>query len=80
MPAWGADQTDLLQPRLEKAGLMTDVMEGHIRGYLETDAVLPEQRGEDLEHLVAVLSPAKRRMPPTWSGKMTPFLTVESPQ
>jgi DNA-binding FrmR family transcriptional regulator len=36
-------------------GLMTEVMEGHIREHLGTDAVSPKQRGEDLEQLVAVL-------------------------
>jgi DNA-binding FrmR family transcriptional regulator len=36
-------------------GLMTEVLEGHIREHLGTDAVSPEQRNEDLEQIVAAL-------------------------
>jgi DNA-binding FrmR family transcriptional regulator len=36
-------------------GLITEVLEGHIREHLGTDAVSPEQRNEDLEQIVAAL-------------------------
>ena len=36
-------------------GLMVEVLEGHIREHLGTEAVSPEQRGEDLEQVVSVL-------------------------
>lgn len=36
-------------------GLMAEILEGHIREHLGTDAVSPQQRGEDLEQVVAVL-------------------------
>lgn len=36
-------------------GLMTQVLEGHIREHLGPDATPPKQRNKDLEQLVAVL-------------------------
>jgi DNA-binding FrmR family transcriptional regulator len=36
-------------------GLMTEVLEGHIREHLGPDAVSPEQRNEDMEEVIAVL-------------------------
>lgn len=36
-------------------GLMAEILEEHIREHLGTDAVSPQQRGEDLEQVVAVL-------------------------
>ena len=36
-------------------GLMTEVLEGHIREHLGADAVSPEQRNEDMEEVIAVL-------------------------
>jgi DNA-binding FrmR family transcriptional regulator len=36
-------------------GLMAEVLEGHIREHLGADAVSPQQRGEDLKQVVAVL-------------------------
>ena len=36
-------------------GLMTQVLEGHIREHLGPDALSPKQRNKDLEQLVAVL-------------------------
>lgn len=37
------------------SGLMTEVLEGHLREHLGTDAISPQQRGEDLEQVIAVL-------------------------
>jgi DNA-binding FrmR family transcriptional regulator len=36
-------------------GLMTEVLESHIREHLGADAVSPEQRSQDLEQVVAAL-------------------------
>ncbi|MDV7212825.1 metal/formaldehyde-sensitive transcriptional repressor [Azotobacter beijerinckii] len=36
-------------------GLMAEVLEGHIREHLGADDISPQQRGEDLEQVVAVL-------------------------
>lgn len=36
-------------------GLMVEVLEGHLREHLGPEAVLPEQRSEDLEQVVGVL-------------------------
>lgn len=36
-------------------GLMAEILEEHIREHLGTDAVSSQQRGEDLEQVVAVL-------------------------
>ncbi len=36
-------------------GLMTEVLEGHIREHLGPDAVSPQQRNEDLEQVITVL-------------------------
>lgn len=36
-------------------GLMTEVMEGHIREHLGENATSPEQRKKDLEQVVSVL-------------------------
>lgn len=36
-------------------GLMAEVLEGHLREHLGTDAVSPEQRGKDLEEVIKVL-------------------------
>ena len=36
-------------------GLMAEVLEGHIREHLGSDAISPDQRNEDLEQVVAVL-------------------------
>jgi DNA-binding FrmR family transcriptional regulator len=36
-------------------GLMLEVLEGHLRDHLGTDAIPPEQRREDLEQVVSVL-------------------------
>lgn len=36
-------------------GLMTEVLEGHIREHLGPDVVSPEQRNEDMEEVIAVL-------------------------
>lgn len=36
-------------------GLMTEVLEGHIREHLGSDDVTSQQRGEDLEQVIGVL-------------------------
>ncbi|MBI3771795.1 MAG: metal/formaldehyde-sensitive transcriptional repressor [Gammaproteobacteria bacterium] len=36
-------------------GLMTEVLEGHLREHLGAEGVTPQQRNEDLEQVVAVL-------------------------
>ena len=36
-------------------GLMSEVLEGHIREHLGADDVLPQQRSADLEQVVALL-------------------------
>lgn len=36
-------------------GLMTEVLEGHLREHLGADDVPPKQRGEDLEQVIGVL-------------------------
>ncbi|PTQ88545.1 metal/formaldehyde-sensitive transcriptional repressor [Agitococcus lubricus] len=36
-------------------GLMTEVLEGHIREHLGTDDISPQQRHEDLEQVLTVL-------------------------
>ena len=36
-------------------GLMTEVLEGHLRQHLGADDLSPQQRSEDLEQLVGVL-------------------------
>ena len=36
-------------------GLMTEVLEGHIREHLGPEAISPKRRGEDLEQLIGVL-------------------------
>lgn len=36
-------------------GLMTEVLEGHIREHLGSDGIPSQQRSEDLEQVVAVL-------------------------
>jgi DNA-binding FrmR family transcriptional regulator len=36
-------------------GLMTEVLEGHIREHLGADDISPQQRSEDLEEVVGVL-------------------------
>ncbi|WP_333873216.1 metal/formaldehyde-sensitive transcriptional repressor [Methylobacter sp.] len=36
-------------------GLMTEVLEGHLREHLGADDLSPQQRSEDLEQLVGVL-------------------------
>lgn len=36
-------------------GLMTEVLEGHIREHLGPDAISPDQRKEDVEQVVSVL-------------------------
>ncbi|MBS1209055.1 MAG: frmR [Proteobacteria bacterium] len=37
------------------AGLMTQVLEGHIREHLGAPEATPEERGQDVEQVVAVL-------------------------
>ncbi len=37
------------------SGLMTEVLEGHIREHLGAEGIPPEQRSEELEQVVAVL-------------------------
>lgn len=37
------------------SGLMTEVLEGHIREHLGADEILPDQRSKELEQVVAVL-------------------------
>lgn len=36
-------------------GLMSEVMEGHIREHLGPEAASPQQRAEDMEQVIAVL-------------------------
>jgi len=36
-------------------GLMAEMLEGHIREHLGAEAVLPEQRQQDLEQVISVL-------------------------
>ena len=36
-------------------GLMAEVLEGHIREHLGAEGIPPQQRGEDLEQVVAAL-------------------------
>jgi DNA-binding FrmR family transcriptional regulator len=37
------------------SGLMTEILEGHIREHLGAEGIPPEQRSEELEQVVAVL-------------------------
>ena len=55
----GSDCNDILQQiaaiRGAVSGLMTEVIEGHIREHLANDEITPEKRSKDVEQVIKTL-------------------------
>ena len=55
----GSDCNDILQQiaaiRGAVSGLMTEVIEGHIREHLANDEIAPEKRSKDVEQVIKTL-------------------------